>query len=258
MWFENEGHRIYYEDEGSGDPVLLLPGFTLSVDDLGALKQALLPRFRVIGAEPPGTGRSGPRRRGYSPRYHEEDARLFLALLRELDAHPAHVVGYSDGGDYALVMALLDPASVQSVVAWGAAGTLGSSMELVDVFRNVLDSPLPAMETYSSYLKASYGEETARAIIDSAAEAWTAIIAAGGDISLSRAGEIACPTLLLAGEHDTLAAPALVAEMAAAMPQGNFVEVEGAGHGIHRERPEWLAATVVDWLTRSEVHGGSK
>jgi len=40
-WFEHNASRIYYEEHGSGDPVLLLPGFAGSIEELSALQEAL-------------------------------------------------------------------------------------------------------------------------------------------------------------------------------------------------------------------------
>ncbi len=57
-WFEHGTSHIYYEGEGSGDPLVLLPGITLSIEDLQPIGQALAPRYRVIAADPPGSGRS--------------------------------------------------------------------------------------------------------------------------------------------------------------------------------------------------------
>ena len=46
-------------------------------------------------------------------------------MLKSLDAVLSLiVVGFSDGGEYALVMAALDPSAVKSVVTWGAAGQI--------------------------------------------------------------------------------------------------------------------------------------
>src|SRR3990172_7487440 len=124
-WFEHGTVRIYYEQEGSGDALLLIPGITLSIEDLVPIRQALTPHFRVIAADPPGSGRSGPQPRAYTASYFQDDSRAFLALLDELGASPAHIVGFSDGGEYALLMAELKPPAVRSIVAWGAAGGSG-------------------------------------------------------------------------------------------------------------------------------------
>ena len=46
-----------------------------------------------------------------------------------------------------------------------------------------------------------------------------------------------------------LAPPSLVRQVAEAIPAGEFVEIEGAGHAAHHERGEWLASVIVSWLT---------
>jgi valacyclovir hydrolase len=251
-WFEDGSSRVYYEEEGAGEPVLLVPGITQSADDLKPIRQALTPRYRVIAADPPGSGRSSPQPRQYTSTYYHDDARTFLALLKELNATPAHVVGFSDGGEYALLMAELDPASVASLVTWGAAGRLAAPAEFIEAFGDVVDNPASGLEGFATYLKSTYGEDNARAMLHSAAEAWAAIIASGGDISRSRAGEIACRALLITGENDAMFAPPdVVSDLAGAMPNAEFVLAEGAGHSIHHEKPDWLATTIVGWLAKA-------
>ena len=46
------------------------------------------------------------------------------------------------------------------------------------------------------------------------------------------------PVVAAAGEHDRLAPPATVGEIAGLVPGGRFVELEGAGHVSNRERPD--------------------
>ncbi len=250
-WFEHGAGRIYYEEEGRGDPLLLIPGITLSIEGLQAIRQALTPRFRVIAADPPGSGRSGPQPREYPASYFQDDSRAFLALLDELKASPAHIVGFSDGGEYALVMAELQPAAVRSIVAWGAAGKAAAPPEFLEAFGQVVDNPIPALEGFSKYLKDTYGEENARLMTQSAAKALKAIAEAGGDISRNRAGEIACPALLITGEHDSMfAPPAVVLEMAGAMQHAEFIEAKRAGHSVHHDSPDWLTRTITDWLAK--------
>jgi valacyclovir hydrolase len=122
--FEHGTSRIYYEEHGSGETVLLLPGFAGSITELSALREALAARYRVIAADLPGSGRSEPQPREYPPTFYEDDARSFAALLQQLETGPAHLVGFSDGGEVSLLMAALTPNVLRSVVTWGAAGTL--------------------------------------------------------------------------------------------------------------------------------------
>ena len=249
-WFDQEDAHIFYEDSGNGESVLLLPGWGGTIDELVPLREALTPRFRVIAADLPGSGKSGPQPRTYTPGYHERDARALLAMLDAIGASPAHLVGFSDGGEYALLMAAVRPDAVRSVVAWGAAGSLGNNRELAGAMSTIIDDPIPPMHEYSEYMKAAYGEANARIMAQSLASTLLAIMDAGGDLSRSRAAEISAPALLIAGENDPMASPALVSDMAQAMQNADFVEAMGAGHAIHHEQSEWLTETVVGWLSK--------
>ena len=249
-WFEHNGSRIYYEDEGAGDPVLMLPGWSLSIEDFSALRAALAPAFRVISADLPGSGKSTPQPRAYTATYYHDDARAFLALLQHLGAAPAHLIGFSDGGEVELVMAGVQPDAAKSLLTWGAAGTIAVSPDLLDAMANVVDSPIEPMKEFSQYLKDAYGEGHARAMSQSFSQALRAIMDAGGDVSRSSAPRIACPALLITGEHDFFAAPPVVSEIAQAIPGGEFLEVKGASHAIHHEQPEWFTQTVVGWLKK--------
>jgi len=60
-WFEHGISRIYYEEQGSGTPVLVLPGFAGSIEEFSGLRDALVAAgYRVIAADLPGSGRSEP------------------------------------------------------------------------------------------------------------------------------------------------------------------------------------------------------
>lgn len=252
-WFEHATSRIYYEESGAGDTVLLLPGFAGNIGELAALREALGASYRVIAADLPGSGRSEPQPRAYTATYYAEDAGAFAALLDHLATGPAHLLGFSDGGEVALLMAALTPGVVRSVVTWGAAGTLRQlGGPLLDALERVIDQPTPPLEPFRAYLIAAYGEANARAMTRSFVAAVRAIIAGGGDISWSQAGAIACPVLLITGEHDTFfAPPGAVAELATRIPGAEFLEAAGAGHSVHDDRPDWLARTILDWLQRA-------
>lgn len=249
-WFEHGEVRIYFEQSGAGDPVLLLPGWGGTIDEFTALREALAPSFRVIAADLPGSGRSGPQPRTYTPSYYHDDARIFLAMLDSVAMSPAHLVGFSDGGEYALLMAAQRSEAVRSVVTWGSVGALPQAPELTEAFSALIDDPIPPLAGFSAYMKATYGESNARVMAQSQASSARAIMDAGGDISRSQAASIACPALLITGEHDFLATPALVTDMAQAIPNGVFLETNGASHAVHQDQPGWLAETVVSWLAK--------
>ena len=250
-WFEHGTSRIYYEESGGGDLVLLLPGFAGNINEFSALRDALAASYRVIAADLPGSGRSEPQPRAYTATYYEDDARSFAAMLHDLATEPAHLLGFSDGGEVSLLMAALTPGVARSVATWGAAGTLAHApAPMLDAMDNLVDQPIPEMQPFRDYLIAAYGEANARAMTRNFVSAARAIIEGGGDISWAKAGAIACPVLLITGEHDPLAPPALVSELATRLRTAEFLAAEGAGHGVHHDRPEWLAQTILAWLKR--------
>jgi pimeloyl-ACP methyl ester carboxylesterase len=56
--------------------------------------------------------------------------------------------------------------------------------------------------------------------------------------------------LLITGEHDFFAPPALVAQSAARIRGAEVAPVEGAGHDVQNSHPDWLTQTILDWLGR--------
>ena len=153
---------------------------------------------------------------------------------------PPSSIGCSERGECALLTATISSGAVRSVVTWGSGGTLANIPEMADAMVSIIDSPPHPMKEFVEYLKLAYGEDNARAMTRSVGTTLRTIIQAGGDISRSRAANIAWPALLITGEHDASAPPPLVSEMAGAIPRAEFIEAKGASHPIHHEQPAWL------------------
>jgi pimeloyl-ACP methyl ester carboxylesterase len=109
----------------------------------------------------------------------------------------------------------------------------------------------PTLQEFSEHLIATYGAANARAMMQSAMRAGGEIIdIRSGDISLSKARDIACPVLLIVGDQDMFVPVELAQQYAARVPRGEVLVAQGAGHVVHLERPEWMEQTVLDWLKR--------
>ena len=81
-WYEPaDGKRIYYEDRGRGDALVLLPGWGGSIIDLDPLRRELMSGFRVIAIDIPGSGRSQPQPRPYASTDYRDDAEVLLCLF---------------------------------------------------------------------------------------------------------------------------------------------------------------------------------
>ena len=116
------GATLYYETEGSGQPLILIPGANGDGFIFMPISQFLKDKFTVVRYD----------RRGYSrseldaplgPEYHDQDCLLRLkedaadvaALIRELDAGPAVVFGSSSGAQVALQVLIDYPELVDTL-----------------------------------------------------------------------------------------------------------------------------------------------
>ena len=250
-FFQHGGSKIYYEVTGQGTPLLFLPGVTDSISAHSDWLARIAHDHRVIAADLPGSGRSGPQPRHYHVNYYEDDAHSFAALLQELGAANAHIVGYSDGGEVALMMAIVAPEVARSVLTWGASGFADDpGGHIATLFRNLVDHPDPETQAWRDGLVARHGADLARDITRNVADVIDAFVAAGGDISRSRARQIRCPVCLIAGQQDNFVTADLLMALAGQIETVETHIVEGAGHGVHQDRPDWFAATLTDWLAR--------
>jgi pimeloyl-ACP methyl ester carboxylesterase len=60
--------------------------------------------------------------------------------------------------------------------------------------------------------------------------------------------DIQVPTLLVAGEHDRNAPPAMMKEMASHIPRSTFMEMKGVGHLQNLEAPDDFDSLVLNFL----------
>jgi pimeloyl-ACP methyl ester carboxylesterase len=106
---------LHYREVGQGSPLLLIHGAGAHADLSDGALPALAAQHRVIVYDRRGHSRSGSTpaaKRGYLQRQAGDAA----ALLRALDAGPAIVVGWSNGGIIALLLALEHPTLVERLV----------------------------------------------------------------------------------------------------------------------------------------------
>ena len=101
------GMDVHYHDVGSGDPIVLLhsygPGTTGWIT-FHKILPALAQRYRRIVMDLPNFGRTGPVT--YNEPLHNLQARTALALMDKLGIEKAHLVGNSQGGQSAMVVAI--------------------------------------------------------------------------------------------------------------------------------------------------------
>ena len=239
------GSDLAFIDQGEGTPVLLLHGFTgTAVTHFRDLIADLAADYRVIGPDLRGYGRSRPPLRDFPPYFYQRDADDAAALLDALACGPAHVLGFSDGAESALLLAATRPDLVRSVVAWGVSGVISQSMvDSVAAWLTPHDWAATHPE-WATEIAAEHGPAQVEAMPQGWARAANAIFAAGGNICLIQAANIQCPVLLVNGAGEVNNRPQDLLALSARIPNARVQFIEDAGHAVHWDQPARMARVV--------------
>ncbi len=109
------GKNIYYEETGSGTPLLLMHGFNRTAEDWKPYVKDLSRNYRVIAVDLPGHGRSDVLDSGNA--YHHSLASLHLAkFVKQIQLDSFHIMGFSSGGISALYMAAFNKLPVKKMI----------------------------------------------------------------------------------------------------------------------------------------------
>lgn len=256
------GVQLYYEETGSGPPVLFSHGLLWSGRMFAAQVEALAPRYRCISYDHRGQGRSEvPPGDEMSIEDCAEDA---AALIEALDAGPCHFVGLSMGGFVALRLALRRPELVRSITLVESAADpepvenhrkygLMNLVARLGGIRLLTGRVMPIM--FGRTFLADPGRAALR-------ERWTAELvsnrrtiyrAVNGVIRREGVddealGTITTPTLVLHGEEDVAVKMERAERTAAAIPGARLVRIPRAGHSSSVEEPEAVNAALLDFL----------
>ena len=261
-YVELNGANIFYTDEGSGPPVLLVHGWSCDGTDWAwqtpALKGA---GYRCIVPDLRGHGRSSVPEEGYTPRGYAAD---LAALLRHLGTGPVVAMGHSMGGAAVVALAVEYPELVRAIVpvdsAYGQTGSPEQLAALINAVRapeGVAFAQQMFSTMYGADAEPHLREIHMRRIAAMHPEVrWKAMegIFAGPDQFCMKAEaeaylpRMAAPALAFrAGSQD----PAGVAAWEGALlqhPKSSAIAWEGFGHWLHQERPEEFNRVVLEWL----------
>lgn len=147
------GLHMYFEEHGTGSPLLLLHGGMLTIDiDFGGLIPTLAGRHRLIGVEMQGHGRTADIDRPITPAALAGDA---VALLDHLGIARAHVLGHSMGAAVALELAVNHKDRVNSIVAVSASVRPdGLHADLTDPAKFATSTRMPTQQDFADFREA--------------------------------------------------------------------------------------------------------
>ena len=261
--------QIYYEDHGSGSPVVLIHGWPLSGDAWEKQTAALLAAgHRAITYDRRGFGRSSRPGLGYD---YDTFAADLDAVLRTLDLTDVSLVGHSMGtGEITRYIGKYGTKRLRKAVLIGTLGPYlvkapdnpdGVDASVFDGVRAGIraDRPVAMMEFLKNFY--SVGGADGKQVSEQVIQAnWTVAISA------SPIGTLACvdawiedfrkdvarndlPTMIIHGDDDRiLPAQATARRQAKMLKSVNYLEIKGGSHGIPWTRAEEINAELVRFL----------
>lgn len=239
------GVQLYYEERGSGTPILGIHGAGSSALFWENAAERLAELGRVIIYDRRGSGRS-ERPEPYEATSVQEHADDALALLRGLGAEPAILVGRSYGGTVALDLALREPDSVLGI-ALLEAGPMGLAPDY-DAWFVSLRATAEAAEVDR------VGEAVMREVFgawEELPDEWREVFTANGPALLAelrggertdvhRLEELRAPTLVVTAEDSAEPIRRGSEALTRALPRARPARV-GGDHAIDPAGPEILA-----------------
>jgi pimeloyl-ACP methyl ester carboxylesterase len=226
------GFNMYYETYGQGEPLLIIHGNGGSIKDFENQIPFFSKHYRVILADNRSHGKSIDTRDSLSYEMMADD---FAALLDHLKIDSVNVIGWSDGGINGLLLASRHPKKVKKMAVTGASLSPDPLKSVdpwtVDFVIKSIDSlqRLPASAEKNRQLKLNR------------------LLLLEPHITHAVLGKIACPTLVIGGDHDVIL-PHHTLEIAEAIPLSYLWILPNSGHSTPIFYKDLFNSTVLDFL----------
>ena len=160
-----------------------------------------------------------------------------IAYLETIVKEPAHLIGYSDGGIIALMVAIARPDLVKSIVA------IGSNYHYSGTPQEFAFEP-PSEEDQAEYNQTSPdAPHTLSEKIKKMLEIWKS----QPSMSVEDIVQIQCPVLIIVGDNDVITHEHTLS-MYQSIPNSQLAVIPGATHQLPKEKTELFSTIVQDFL----------
>lgn len=259
------GGKIYYEEQGSGQPLLLLHGHSLDMRMWNTQMKVFTRKYRTIRIDLRGYGRSSAQHEGFQF-CHADDV---ITVMDSLDIDKAHILGLSMGAFIAGDMLAMNTGRLLSVTlcSGGIRGCEGPSMPMdelehqkrnTEISRLMTEGLANMKQKWLAQLMASGGSkrERIRKPLWEMIEQWSAWqpqhkesrLYYGNDaMEQMKSGKCKVPLLLLRGECDVK--PGSKPPKEAKYVEGFIYKVlPDCGHMMNMEQPKLFNNTIIEFL----------
>ncbi len=246
---------LEYDDAGAGEPVVLIHGLGGSANVWGAQRWALSREFRVLCPDLPGCGRSRPAH-DISIETLVDD---IVAFLDHVEMASAHFAGHSLGSVIVQHLAVRHPGRVQRIALVGPfqVPTEAGLKGLHDRAHKARDGELTAIA--DATVQAGTSAQTQNEHPELAAFVRELVMRQDPD-TYARTCEALCaltpaaidtlrgPTLVITGDQDTTAPPAVAKEIADRIGGSRFVVLPACGHWAPIEQARLVGTLLFQHL----------
>lgn len=237
---DRAGARLWYASYGDGPAVILLHGGLGNSGNWGhqipALREA---GYRVVVVDSRGHGRSTRDDQRFTYHLLADDV---LAIMDSLAIKTAHLVGWSDGACTALILADQHPNRVAGVFFFACNMDPSGALPFV---------PTPVVDNCFARHKADY------AALSSTPDDFDAFVEAVGlmqrtepNYSAADLAKVRVPVTVAQSDGDEFIRPEHAAYLAATIPGGQLVTLDGVTHFAPLQRPAVFNAAILGFLAR--------
>jgi pimeloyl-ACP methyl ester carboxylesterase len=214
-YYDVRGIKMYTEVYGQGKPLLLIHGNGGSISAFSKTIPYFAQKYKVIAVDSRAHGKTVDPKDSLS---FEQMADDFAALLDAMHIDSAYVIGWSDGGINAIVMAMRHPDKVIKFASTGANLTPDSTAlqpylwkEMVQQYKADKDKPRTTAKAKNDWkiFMLDYDQP---------------------NIPFSALKVIKCPSLIICGDHDLIPIEHTV-KIYQAIPKAYLWVVPNSGHG---------------------------
>ncbi|WP_204101290.1 alpha/beta fold hydrolase [Occallatibacter savannae] len=221
-FYDIDGFKMYTEVYGSGPPLLMIHGNNGDMSAFSKNVPYFATHYKVILADSRSQGRSLDPDHNLTFEMMADD---YAALLDAMNIPSAYVIGWSDGGINALLLAMRHPEKVKRLASTGA-----NLWPTADAFQPGLwEGEKKEYENgqHKIYITAKEKNDRKLFLLD-----WQE-----PHITLAQLHSIQAPSLIICGDHDliSVAHTLLIYEN---IPHANLWVVPNSGHGTLREHAE--------------------
>ncbi|MDB5120295.1 MAG: hypothetical protein JWN56_1513 [Sphingobacteriales bacterium] len=222
---------LYYETYGAGEPLLLLHGNGGSIADFYKQISELAKHFRVIAVDTRAHGKSTDESSG--PLTYDLFADDMKVLLDLLQIQKTTVVGWSDGGNTGLILAIKYPDYVNRLAIMGS-NLVPSGLET---------SLLADFESRKTQLQGKTDSDSIKQL------RLLSLLINEPQISNTQLQTINAPVLVMVGDQDVIK-PEHTEEIRAHINKSELKIFKDANHSAPQEIPEEFNATVIEFLKK--------